>query len=47
MKIMYTNADQMTSSKKAELLKKIELHKPMIVAVCEMKAKNQKRVQYT
>ena len=42
MKIMYTNADQFTPSKKAELIKKIELHKPLIVAVCEAKTKNSK-----
>ena len=42
VKIMYTNADQITPSKKAELIKKIELHKPIIVAVCEVKTKNSK-----
>ena len=42
IKIMYTNADQLTPLKKAELIKKIELHKPMIVAVCEAKTKNSK-----
>ena len=39
MKIMYTNADQLTPSKKMELIKRIELHKPLIVAVCEAKPK--------
>ena len=37
---MYTNADQLTTSKKSELIKKIEIHKPMIIAVCEVKSKN-------
>ena len=38
--IMYTNADQLTTSKKTELEFKISLEKPMIVAVCEVKNKN-------
>ena len=38
-KIMYTNADQLTPSKRTELVKKIETHKPMIIAVCEVKPK--------
>ena len=42
IKIMYTNADQLTTSKKTELIKKIELHKPMIIAICEVKTKNPK-----
>ena len=42
IKVMYTNADQMTTLKKSELIKKIELHKPMIIAVCEVKTKNSK-----
>lgn len=45
MKIMYTNADQLTSSKKTELIKKIELQKPMVVAVCEVKTKNLKEAR--
>ena len=42
IRIMYTNADQLTTSKKPELIKKIETHKPMIVAICEIKPKNSK-----
>ena len=42
MKVMYTNADQLTSSKKTELLKNIEREKPLIVAVCEVKPKMSK-----
>ena len=42
LKIMYTNADQLTPSKKMELIKRIELHKPLVVAVCEAKPKNSK-----
>ena len=38
IKIMYTNADQMT--KNIELIKRIEKEKPLIVAVCEVKLKN-------
>ena len=41
-KILYTNIDQMTVSKKIELLKRIEIEKPMIVAICEVKPKNVK-----
>ena len=39
---MYTNADQLTSSKKIELEDRIRLEKPAIIAVCEMKPKNAK-----
>ena len=39
MKIMFTNADQMTTTKKNELLQRIEIEKPMIVAISEMKPK--------
>ena len=39
---MFTNADQLTSSKKTELLKRIEREKPHVVAVCELKPKNSK-----
>ena len=40
MKIMYTNADQLTTSKMTELRNLIERKQPLIVAVCEMKPKN-------
>ena len=40
LKVLYTNADQLTSQKLSELKYKILLHKPMIVAVCEVKPKN-------
>ena len=40
MKVMFTNADQMTPSKMVELKKQIETEKPLIVAVCEVKQKN-------
>ena len=39
---MYTNADQLTSSKKDELEKRIQGEKPTIIAVCEVKPKNSK-----
>ena len=39
---MYTNADQLTSAKKEELLLNISNLKPDIVAICEMKPKNGK-----
>ena len=42
MNIMYTNADQLTATKKTELEFKISLEKPMIVAICEVKNKNGK-----
>ena len=42
IKIMYTNADQLTPSKKTELIKKIETQKPMLIAICEVKPKNSK-----
>ena len=40
MKVMYTNADQLTSTKKSELVKQIEKEQPLVVAVCEAKPKN-------
>lgn len=40
MKIMFTNADQLTSSKMIELRKRIESEEPLIVAVSEVKPKN-------
>ena len=39
LKVLYTNADQLTISKKEELQRRIEVEKPMIVAVCEVKPK--------
>ena len=42
LKILYTNADQLTTVKKIELIKSIEVMKPLIVAVCEIKPKNGK-----
>ena len=39
MGILYTNADQLTSSKMIELKKLVERKKPLIVAVCEVKPK--------
>ena len=40
LKILYTNADQLTSSKKLELIKRIEKEQPLVIAVCEAKPKN-------
>ena len=40
--VMFTNADQLTPLKLAELKKGIELEKPLIVAGCEVKPKNSK-----
>jgi len=40
MRILYTNADQLTSSKKFELLQIVKEMKPHIIAVCEVKPKN-------
>ena len=37
LKVMFTNADQMTPSKMVELKKLIEIEKPLIVAVTELK----------
>ena len=39
MKIIFTNADQLTESKMCELITKIHQEKPMIVAVSEIKMK--------
>ena len=38
--VLYTNADQLTSSKMTELKKLVERKKPLILAVCEVKPKN-------
>ena len=40
LKVMFTNADQLTPSKMVELKKQIEIEKPLIVAVSEVKSKN-------
>ena len=40
LKVLYTNADQLTNAKIDELLLKIKQHKPLIVAICEVKPKN-------
>ena len=40
IKIMFANADQMTSSKKDELSVRIQKYKPLIVAITEVKPKN-------
>ena len=42
LKVMFTNADQMTPSKLVELKKQIEAEKPLIVAVSEVKQKKNK-----
>lgn len=42
MKIIYTNADQLTSPKMLELRNLIKIKKPLIIAVCEMKTKSPK-----
>ena len=38
--VLYTNADQLTSSKMIELKKLVEMKKPLVIAVCEVKTKN-------
>ena len=38
--VLFTNADQLTTSKMAELRTRIQQVKPMIVAICEVKPKN-------
>ena len=37
---MYTDADQLTSSKRSELLNLIRHKKSFIIAICEIKPKN-------
>ena len=39
---MFTNADQLTASKMTKLRKQIDINKPLIIAVCEVKPKNSK-----
>ena len=38
--VLYTNADQLTSSKRTELKKLVESKNPHVPAVCEVKPKN-------
>ena len=40
--VMFTNADQLTSSKMSELITRIQREKPLIIAVCEIKPNNSK-----
>ena len=40
--VLFTNADQMTSSKFTELKSRINRHKPLLLAVSEVKTKNPK-----
>ena len=42
---MFTNTDQLTSTKKTELMKGIVRENPLIKAVCEMKPKNSKEYE--
>ena len=42
LKVLYTNADQLTSTKKTELTNLIARERPLIIAVCEAKPKNAK-----
>ena len=41
-KVLFPNADSLTTSKMVELKKMIETEKPLIVSVCEVKPKNTK-----
>ena len=50
LNVMFTNADQLTPSKKTELVKRIEQEKPSVIAICEVKPKNSKereKLDYT
>ena len=40
LNVMFANADQLTSSKKVELMECIEKEKPLVIAICEIKPKN-------
>ena len=42
MNVIFTNADQLTPSKKTELMKHVEKVKPLVIAVCEVKPKHGK-----
>ena len=37
---MFTNADQLTTDKISELKSRIQREKPLLIAICEIKAKN-------
>ena len=39
LKIMYTNADQLTKKKKRELDELVSTEEPHIIAICEVKPK--------
>ena len=39
-KLMVTNADQLTSSKKEESRKRVKKEKPLIIVICKVKFKN-------
>ena len=43
IQVMFTNADQLSPSKKVELQERILKEKPLIIGVCEMKPKNKKK----
>lgn len=45
IKILYTNSDQLTAGKLGEIKYKIQLHKPLIVAICEVKPKNKSEIK--
>ena len=38
--VMFTNADQLTADKISELKSRIQREKPLLIAICEIKAKN-------
>ena len=42
LNVMFTNADQLTSSKRSELIKRVGQEKPLVIAICEIKPKNSK-----
>ena len=43
MKILFTNADQLTTSKMIELQSKVKQEKPLIIAISEVKHKNKSK----
>lgn len=40
--VLFTNADQLTTSKMTELRKRIQQERPLVIAICEVKPKNSK-----
>ena len=44
IRVFYTNADQLTLTKRSELIYRINIHKPLFVAVCEINPKNNNNV---